>query len=415
MKPLSSYKAPYMLLSVFLAFLFWLYVIDVEDPDQSYTYRDVATVISGENILESQGLTIASLSHDTVDLTIQAPISTLNQLSRDNLSVTVDVSKLSAAGEFLVSYTPVVPSHINTSNLMFEGRNPLQITVEVGKLHTKILPIELDMRGSIAEGYLAGQHTISPESVTLSGSLEALAQVDRAVVIIEQENLSQRLLEEFPLLLMDAQGEILEDPTIECSETSAVVTLPIVVEREIPLVVNLIPGGGATEDHIASLQISPASIMVSGSEEDMAGLEEISLGSIDLSKVLDQRVFTLPISLDPSLKNITGTTEATVTLTIQGLEIQTFEVSNINTANVPPGYSAAITTQMLPVMVRGSREDLDQIDPTQIRVVADLAESSTVGSTSVPATLYLDAPGNAGIAGEYTVVVNITAGLQSTG
>lgn len=408
MKKLSDYKTPYMILSVFLAFIFWLYVIDVEDPDRSYTFRDVPVNLTGENILQSQGLTVTALSKNTVDLKISAPSSVLSQMSSSNLSVALDVSKLSTKGEFNVTYTLEVPSHINSSNLVEELRTPSQITVEVDKLYSETVPINLVIRGSVAEGYQAGPHTISPEVVTLNGSAEAVSKVDRVVVILEQENLQQRFSGELALVLLDAQGEEIQDDGIELSESTAYVTLPIVMEREIPLVVNFLPGGGATEDNVGSLDISPQTIKISGAEEDVIGLEEISLGSIDLSLVMNSKTFACPIALDPSLNNVSGLTEALVYVTIDGLETQTFDVSNIELINSPEGYTATTSTQMRTVVLRGSEEDLALIDPSQIRIVADLSDISASGSTTVPVKVYLDSFGDAGVTGEYTIVVNIT-------
>lgn len=408
MKKLSDYKTPYMILSVFLAFIFWLYVIDVEDPHHSYTFRDVPVSVAGENILQSQGLTITSLSENTVDLKISAPLSTLNQLTSSNLSVALDVSKLSTQGEFNVTYTLTVPSHVNGNDLVEELRNPSQITVGIDKLHSETYPINLVIRGSVAEGYQAGPHTISPEVVILNGSAEAVSQVDRVVVILEQENLQQRFSGELPLVLLDAQGEEIIDDSIQLSENSAYVTLPIVMEREIPLVISYLPGGGATEEHVVKSEITPLTIKVSGAEEDVIGLEEISLGTIDLSLVGNSETFTSPIALDPSLNNVSGITEASVTVTIAGLETQTFDASNIELINSPEGYTATTSTQMRTVVVRGSEEDLALVDPSQIRIVADLSDISASGSTTVPAKVYLDSIGNAGVTGEYTIVVNIT-------
>lgn len=411
MKKLSDYKAPYMLLSVFLAFIFWLYVIDVEDPDQTQTFRDVVVTLAGENILQNQGLTITSLSENTVDLKVSAPLSVLNQLSSTNLSVALDVSKLSTQGEFNVTYTLNVPSHVNSNNLVEELRTPSQITVAVDKLYSETFTVGRVIRGSVADGYQAGEHTISPESVTLNGSAEAVSKVDRVVVILEQENMQQRFSGELSLVLLDAQGEEILDSTVELSESSAYITQPIVMEREIPLVVNYLAGGGATEEHVTSLDISPRTIKISGAEEDLVGIEEISLGSIDLSLVSSSKTstsFTCPIALDPSLINVSGITEALVTVTIDGLDTQAFDVSNIELINSPEGYTATTMTQLRTIVIRGSEEDLALIDPSQIRIVADLSDVSASGSTTVPAKVYLDSLGDAGVSGEYTIVVNIT-------
>lgn len=406
-KKFTEYRLPYMLLSVLLAFSLWLYVIDVEDPERSELFRGVPVSVTGENILQSQGLTVTELSEQEVDLQIAAPFSVLSQLNVSNLSVSVDVSKLSTQGDFDITYTLSVPYYVNSSNLVLEVRTPSQVTVSVDKLYSENFTVSLANRGSIAEGYQAGPYTISPEVVTLNGSAEAVSKVDRVVVILEEENLQQRFSGELPLVMLDSKGEEIDNDTIDLSESTAYVTLPIVMEREIPLVVNFLSGGGATESHISKLDISPATIKVSGAEEDVIGLEEISLGSIDLSMVTDSNTFTCPIALDSSLNNVSGITEASVLVTIDGLETETFDVSNIEIINTPAGYTSSTSTQMRTVIIRGSQEDLALIDPSQIRIVADISDITASGSTTVPVKVYVDTLGDAGVIGEYTIVVNI--------
>lgn len=403
----NNSKTSYAFLSVVLAFLFWLYVIDVEDPERSHTFKDVPITLIGENVLESQNLTVTALSHDTVDLEIAAPISTLNTLLSAGLTVSLDVSKLSSEGDFSTAYTVNLPNNVNSNTLILEQRTPTQISVEVGKLYSESFPIGLVMRGSVAEGYQAGQHTTNPETVILNGTVEAVSKVDRVVVVLEQENLDERFSGELPLLLLDTHGQIIDDINIDMSETSAFVTLPIVMEREIPLVVNCTPGGGATEDHISQLEISPQTITVSGAEEAIIGLKEISLGTIDLSLVREQKTFTFPIALDSSLSNVSGISEASVTVTVEGLATQTFDITNIELINIEPGYTASTSTQMRTVVVRGAREDLALLDASQLRIVADLSDISASGSTSVPVRVYLDSALDVGVTGEYTIVVNI--------
>lgn len=407
MKSIGNHKSPYMVLSVFSAFIFWLYVIDVVDPQQSSTYRNVPVVITGENILENQGLTVIELSHDTVDLDILAPVSTLYALNDSGLSVSLDVSKISTIGEFQTSYTLNMPSNVNSNSLILEQRAPSQITVEVGKLYSETFSINMIMGGSIAEGYQAGSPSVSPETVILNGSVEAVSKVDRIVVMVEQENMSQRFSGELPFVLLDAQGNVIEDDSIEMSETSGFVTLPIVVERTVPLVVNLTPGAGATVENVDNLSITPSSISISGAEEDMIGLEEISLGSIDLSLVMLEKEFTFPIALDTSLMNVSGISEATVKVSVSGLATETFDVTHIQLVNIPEGYLATTSTQVRTVVVRGNRDDLLQIDPSHLRIVADLSNVAAIGSISVPVKVYLDSDGDVGVTGEYNIVVNM--------
>jgi len=183
--------------------------------------------------------------------------------------------------------------------------------------------------------------------------------------------------------------------------------LPVVVIKEIDLTVNLIPGGGATAEN-ASYRIEPKTITVSGAEEDVQGLTELSLGSIDLSKVVGTNMIQKEIVLDPSLENVSGISTGTVTITISGLSTRSFDVENIEPLNKPSGYSVNVVNQMRTVVVRGKEEALDEIDASQIRIVADMSQITTVGTYHVPAKVYLDANSQVGVIGDYYVVVNVS-------
>ena len=153
-----------------------------------------------------------------------------------------------------------------------------------------------------------------------------------------------------------------------------------------------------------------SSIMVSGDGDDLAGLTSISLGEIDLSQVFGSRqVFQMPIDLDASLTNVSGITEATVTVTVQGLSTRILQVSNISFINKPEGYRAEAVTQSCSVQIRGSEEAVEAVTASQLRVVADLSEMElATGSQTIPVRVYLDGGSDVGVVGEYNIVVSLT-------
>ena len=118
--------------------------------------------------------------------------------------------------------------------------------------------------------------------------------------------------------------------------------------------------------------------------------------------------FTFPISLDPSLENVSGETDATVTVTVKGLDTKVFNVDNISVLQPANGYTAVAVTQEKQVTVRGKTEDLEAVDASQLRIVADLSDMTTTGQISVPVRVYLDTNRSVGVIGEYTIVVNIS-------
>ena len=411
MNRLRESRWAYILLSVLLAFVFWYYVREELDPAQPTWFRDVEVEVVNSSVLTRQGLTVSKLSQDTVDLYIEAPASIREALfrNRSELTVTVDVSRC-VEGENRLSFDISWPESVNAENnnsVVIRERSPDVITVTVDKLYTQTFDVEFQLQGSVAEGYQAGTAVLSPETVTVSGSVDQVSQVAKVVAILEEEDLSERFAGDLPLILLDADGKELTDLEVTLDTESVYVVLPVVVVKEIPLTVNVVPGGGATEDD-AKISIEPSTITVSGAEEDLANLTEISLGSVELSRILGTASLTMNIALDPSLENVSGITSAVVTVTVEGLATRSIDVDNITpSSDIPSGYEVTFATQVKTVTVRGSQEALDALDASQIRIVADLSNIASVGTYPVPVKVYVDADG-VGVVGEYSIVVNVS-------
>lgn len=408
MEMLKDRKWAYVLLSVFLAVILWLYVRAEKDPVSDARIRNIPVQITGSSVLSSKGLTVAGLSSDRVSTTLQAPASVLSDISRKNITATIDVSRIDEAGEHTLSYNIVLPTNVNTDGVVIQEKAPETITVTVEKLYTSTLPVEFRFEGSVAKGYQAGTPTIDPVNVTISGAVEQVNRVARAVVVLEAKDLKEQYTGDLPIRLLDANGDELKDLEVELSSKTAYVVYPIVVVKEIPLTVNIIAGGGATQVNISEPLIVPSKITVAGTQEDIEHLTEISLGSIDLSKVVGTSNFTFTIDLDPSLENVTGITEAKVTVTVSGLETRSFEVGNIKLQNIPRGYSAKADTEAKTVYVRGTADELAMIDSSQLRIVADLKEVTGSGTYTIPVRVYLDAGTKVGVIGDYSIVVSVT-------
>ena len=168
---------------------------------------------------------------------------------------------------------------------------------------------------------------------------------------------------------------------------------------------DLIPGGGATADNV-TVDIEPRTLMVAGSAEILDQLDRISLGEIDLSKVFGTLTQSMTINLDPSLTNVSGTTEAKVTVTVEGLVTKTLEAGNIEIINKPGGYEITRNTQSCTVLIRGTQE---AVTASQVGIVADLSNLDlSTGSRTVPVKVYLDGSSEVGVVGEYNISISVS-------
>ena len=402
---LKENKTFYMCFSILLAILLWFYVRQVQDPVMGGTVWNVPVELTGESVLASRGLAVAEISDMTVDLKINAPTSVLQNLSRKNVTATLDVSKC-VAGENTLYYTPKVANNVKSDGITWVDQSPESIVVRVEKLDSQVFPIKFRLKGSVAAGYQAGTAAISPEMVTVSGPVDQVSQIAEVVAVLEVDNLSQEYAGNLPLSLYNAKGELLEDLEVTLDADYVYVVVPVVVIREIDLTVKLIDGGGAGQEN-ATYKIEPEKITVSGSSEAMEGLTELSLGSVDLAKVNGTKIISFPINLQAQLENVSGITSANVTVTVSGLKTRSLEVDNITLYNRPSGQQVNVETKVCTVVIRGREEELEMIDPSQLRVVVDMSNITTVGTYPVPAKVYLDTSDSVGVVGEYSVVVSI--------
>ena len=408
MERLRESRWVYILLSILLALVFWLYIRSSENNSTDSTIYAVPVQISNARVLNERGLTVAGLSRDTVNVDVNAPLSVLGNLNRNDITVTVDVSSITETGTYELPCTPRLPTNVNTEGAFFPADQPTQtITVVVDTLTTETMNVEVRLEGDVAEGYQAGTPVADPETVTISGTPDQVAQVRRVAAILEATDLDQSFAGTLPLVLLDGDGNEITNTNVTLSQDTAYVTMTVGVVKEVPLTVNLAPGGGATGDN-ATVKIEPAVITVVGTQEELAGLNEISLGSVDLSQVIGTDTVTMPIELSPTLENADGVTEAQVTVTVEGLETRSFDVTNIEVTGVPDAYHADLVTTTRTVVVRGSASVLDQIDASQLRITADLSDVAGTGIRSVPAQVYLNASSEVGVIGTYTISVNIS-------
>lgn len=394
-----------VLLSVLLAIAFWAYVRAAVDPNGTTNIHNVRVETTGTNVLASQGLAISEISPQVVELQVEGPTSARTNLlrNRSGLYVRVDVSSC-VEGENTLRWREVWPEGINTDDLTAQRST---VTVKVEKLYSKTFDIQFQLEGKVAGEYQMGTPAIEPEEVVVSGPVEQVNQVDRVAAVLRTAELSERFAGDLELIPMDKQGKSLANLELTLSAETAYVVVPVVMMKEVPLTINLLPGGGATADD-ALWDIEPKSIVVSGAEADLEGLEEISLGSISLSDVVGTNTFPRPIALDPSLTNESGLTTATIKVTVEGLDTEVFAVSNIRTTTPPDGWIAELVTQSVLVTVRGPAEDLANIDASQIRVVANLSGVTNEGNQLVRAHVYLDGTSTVGVIGEYNILVNIS-------
>ena len=186
-------------------------------------------------------------------------------------------------------------------------------------------------------------------------------------------------------------------------------TQPILKTKEVPLTVNLIPGGGVDADD-CTVTIEPKTLKIAGDTRLVDDINSIVLGNIDLASFQTSYTHTFAITLADEVQNLTGVTEAKVTVEVRGTHTKSFTTDNISCKNVTSGYSAKIDTESIEIMLRSKdTAALDKIRPDDISVVVDLKDyGTTTGQVIATGTVYVSRVDGVGAVGDIRVSVTIT-------
>ena len=402
-----------ILLSFVIAVGLWLYVVSTVTPEgDQWIYRIPVEFVNEDGLFSDRNLVLASGRGTTVDLRLRGKRQDLLKLSSSNITITADLSQVTGEGEWRLPYEVEFPDSVSASSISIDRRSVYSINVVVDRLATKDgVEIRAVFQGDVAEGYTPDAIELEFDSLTVSGPRDQVDLVSYAQVILERTNVSKSVSDTLSFTLMDQDGNPVESDDLRCTVGGVTVDkvgvlMQVNMLKEVPLRVELIEGGGATESH-AVVDIQPAGITLKGDPEILAGLNSVYLGTVDLAQIQTSVTEEFTIVIPDGLINMTGTT-ASVTVELRNLKTRTFRVTNIEYTNAPEGLQAKLGTISLSVQVRGPEETVNSLASGSIRAVADLSGINAIGQFSVPATIYVDGVSDVGAMGSYSVLVTIS-------
>jgi YbbR domain-containing protein len=391
-----------------------MYVAYVDNSDFTNMVSGIPVEFTGEEELTASNLIITKVNRDEVTIRFSGKRSAVSKLNDKNVTVSVDLTeiiKYSSAGTYQLQYKINYPSGVDYSSISVLN-NTGYITVTVDELVSSTVEVRGGYNGSIADGYQAEPIEINPDTIQVSGPKETVSQISYAWVVLNKDEYNKTVSEDLEYTLVDENENEISKDGLTFDTEKVNVTLPIVMVKEVALTVNVLSGAGASlDDGNVTVDIQPASIMLVGDAEILSGVNQIQLGTIDLSKFTSSTTETFKIIIPNDVINQTGETEATVTVTISGLSTKKLSATNISTINDSDGYYSTIITQSLDITLRGPADELKQVTAENIRIVGDMSELGQVtGSCTLTAKVYIDGFNDVGAIGVYTITVMVNEG-----
>lgn len=393
-----------------LACVLWSYVANVVNVEIEVRLNNVTVSFDGEEELrQKRSLQIIESKVEDVNLTITGKRADVQKLDKKNVSAVVDLTSIRGSGDYSMAYSVKLPDGISEDSVTI-SRSPYYVQLSVAKTVTVNVPVAGTLTGSVAENCIKGDFEFSPAFVEVTGPDSVVASITKALVTVNGTDLTKSVETVSSYELVDALGESIDlsDITVDTEQINTF--MPVYLVKDVPLNVRFAEGDGITADDV-TWTVDPPTVRVYGTSEVMSGINEFTLPTIDLTTMLTGEDFTFPIPISNDVTNMSGEEEATVKVNIVGVATKSVTAASFVIMNVPEGYMAEAARSSLAVTVRAPKSQIDYIDSNNIRVVLDMSGAGAyAGNQLVNAAVYVDGFEDAGVVGDYTVAVNLTAG-----
>ena len=397
--------------SVVVALCLYAYVITFVSAEREETFYDIPVSYQGEALLSDRRLMVTSEAKPTVTLTLYGKRSELRKLNVENITILADLSKIGEPGTHSIDYTIIYPGDIPNNAFSVMSQYPTMVKIAVERRITKEVPVQIRYVGGVPENYILDQESmlLDRPSITVSGPASVTDQISKAIVNVDLTDRTVSFVESYRYTLCDAAGNPVDAKMVETNAAEVSVTLYIDRILEIPLAVTVIDGGGATEK-TSEILIEPLTIQVAGSESQLEQLgDKLILGEVNLADLKGDTVLRLPINLPEDLDNLSGKTEAVVSVKFPALNTRNFTVSSANfeALNVPEGMEVVFITSEIVITVRGPKALVAKMTPADILISVDYA-GKPLGSTDEKATVTMgEGFTEAGAIGNYRIFATI--------
>ena len=403
----SRRKALQVVISILVAIAVWVYVDVEKAPDRTKTIRDIPVEFSGESTtLADKNLMLLSGYDTTVDLTIKGPKRELVKISKDNVRLVASTSSIDSVGVHTLRWDPIYPDGVQSSSLTVDWASKYKVTVTVGELYTKEVPVNCTVTGQVADGYFTGETVLDPTSLVLRGQRDDLLNVAYAKLTVNISGATRSVIQTESVQLYDNDDNPVDNGNIRTNASLIQAKVPVLTTKEVSLAVELSGVPGVAGQSIKTT-VTPTSVRLIGEADVLENINEIVLATLYIEdlELWQQNSYVVTAPDGTWLAN--SNEVATVEITMEGIEEMTVTVDTFSYTNVPSGLYPEITGG-LDVRLWGLADELAKMDAAALTAMADLSGITEPGSYRVPVTVTISGYRDVAVKGSYEVTVYIT-------
>lgn len=396
-----------VVVSILIAIALWVYVDTELVTNTTMKVREIPVEFAGEETdLADRGFMLLSGYDATVDLVLEGPRNVLYSLNEEGIRVVAETSDINKIGTQSLDYSVYFPDNVSRNSISVKKRSVYSITVNVGELYTKEIPVYCDVIGEVAGGYFKGEASIDISTLSLHAQREDLLNVSYAKVEVSASGAIDTITQTLNYTLYDYNNVPVENGNIRSATKVIQVTVPVRTSKTVPLKMELIGVSSAAADTV-SYVVEPERVTLVGERTTLENISGITLDRIYVEDLQPYQTFTYEVKA-PLGTTISGDVKtALVTVSVNGAAERTLPAQDITCINVADDLKVTEQDETVMVTVWGLREEVEALENTNIQISADLSEVTEPGTYQVPAKIIIDGYKDVTVKGEYEISVTV--------
>ena len=388
--------------SLVLAFILWLLVIQIGDPKETWTFRNIQVNMTNTELLDQQNKVYEVLEGtDRITVTVRAPRSVFSNLRASDIVAEADMSKLTEINTIVISCSVM---NVDVDSVK---ANPDVLRLNVENRSSKQVNVRYNIVGDVAEGYMVSSAHPEVTRFEVTGPESAVAKISYACLDVDVSDASSDVSVSVETVLYDSEGNELDLPSVTKTANYVRMDVEILATKEVPVNVNV--AGMPAEGYLATgmVESSISTVTIAGRSYYLNNINSISIPeeNLDISGATENVTSVINIKkyLPDNIVLADSNFDGNVTVTVhiepkveRNLEIP---ISAISVVNVPVGFAGHLPEEEGPYRLRvsGLEEVIAALQVGEIIGMVDLTawmeeedlEELSVGVHMVPVTFAL--------------------------
>lgn len=270
------------ILSLLIAFVLWLIVVNINDPIRTVTIYNIPIEIINESKVTSIGLgqvyEVESPTNGTAMAVVTGVRSIVDSLKPSDFKATADFGDVSSVGAI-----PVEIVSKTYGERISITRKTERMRINIEELATETYEVELITQGNTANGYTIGDVLASPNVVKIKAPVSIIEQINKVVVEADVNGMSTNISEKVDLKLYDVNNKEIEyTDNKHVSISSSQIQISVMMLRTKEVGFDFATVGEVEEGYrFTGIDYNPQSLIVKGLSTDLAALNEITIPSTE--------------------------------------------------------------------------------------------------------------------------------------